>query len=94
MVASVQPVGFTAIVEYTAPPFGVFLNLIALSVINLRHQNRNRAESAFRPRLFPLLPLCSGPLARTSWVSSVHYAATNQGGSCPCWFWLRDWWPS
>jgi basic amino acid/polyamine antiporter, APA family len=60
MVASVQPDDFRAIVEYNAPLFWAFLNLVALSVRILGHLLRRSVEPAFRAPLFPLLLLLFG----------------------------------
>jgi amino acid transporter len=79
-VAAVQPNGFTAIVEYTAPLFWAFLSLIALSVIILRNQNRTSQEITFRTPLFPLLPLLFFAACVYLTISSIRYATANQGG--------------
>jgi APA family basic amino acid/polyamine antiporter len=78
--AAVQPDGFTAIVEYTAPLFWAFLSLIALSVIILRHQKMNAAVETFRTPLYPLLPLLFSAACIYLTISSITYATANQGG--------------
>lgn len=79
-VAAVEPDGFTAVVEYTAPLFWAFLSLIALSVIILRHRSRSRSDIPFRTPLFPLLPLLFFAACVYLAISSMHYATENQGG--------------
>jgi basic amino acid/polyamine antiporter, APA family len=79
-VAAVQPDGFTAIVEYTAPLFWAFLSLIALSVIILRHPSKTSSGPSFRTPLFPLLPLLFGAACVYLTISSLRYATANQGG--------------
>jgi APA family basic amino acid/polyamine antiporter len=79
VVAAVQPDGFKAIVEYTAPLFWAFLSLVALAVIILR-QNSPTAGAPFRTPLFPLLPLLFGTACIYLTISSVKYAVANQGG--------------
>jgi basic amino acid/polyamine antiporter, APA family len=80
VVAAVQPNGFTAIVEYTAPLFWTFLSLIALALIILRQQDRSRQDDSYRTPLFPLLPLLFFAACVYLTISSVQYAAANQGG--------------
>ncbi|TVS05344.1 MAG: amino acid permease [Cyanobium sp. PLM2.Bin73] len=79
VVAAVQPDGFKAIVEYTAPLFWTFLSLVALAVIILRH-NTPHIRAPFRTPLFPLLPLLFGAACVYLTMSSVQYAVANQGG--------------
>jgi basic amino acid/polyamine antiporter, APA family len=84
VVAAVQPDGFTAIVEYTAPLFWGFLSLIAISAMTLRRRINTSSET-YRTPLFPLLPLlfCCACVFLT--ISSVQYAASNQGGLVSLW---------
>lgn len=80
LIAAVQPDGFSAVVEYTAPLFWAFLSLIALSVIILRRQNRTGPKITFRTPLYPLLPLLFFAACVYLTISSLRYAAANQGG--------------
>ncbi|MGL6135317.1 MAG: APC family permease [Prochlorococcaceae cyanobacterium] len=77
-VAAVQPDGFTAIVEYTAPLFWAFLTLIALALIILRQRAETPMAMTFRTPLFPLLPLLFAAACVYLTISSLQHAAANQ----------------
>ncbi|MEA5412116.1 amino acid permease [Synechococcus sp. BA-120 BA3] len=77
-IAAVQPDGFTAIVEYTAPLFWAFLTLISLSLIILRRRAGAEIVSTFRTPLFPLFPLLFAVACLYLAVSSFQHAAANE----------------
>jgi len=77
-IAAVQPDGFTAIVEYTAPLFWAFLTLIALSLIILRRRDGTQIVTTFRTPLFPLCPVLFGMACVYLTISSFQHAAANQ----------------
>ncbi len=77
-IAAVQPDGFTAIVEYTAPLFWAFLTLIALSLIILRRRFAEQTVNTFRTPLFPLCPLLFAAACIYLSISSFQHAAANE----------------
>jgi basic amino acid/polyamine antiporter, APA family len=87
-IAAVQPDGFTAIVEYTAPLFWMFLTLIALSLIILRRRAGGQIVNTFRTPLFPLCPVLFAVACVYLTISSFQHAAANESSrpSCHCLF--------
>lgn len=77
-IASVQPDGFTAIVEYTAPLFWAFLTLIALSLIILRRRAGAQIVNTFRTPFFPLCPVLFAVSCVYLTISSFQHAAANE----------------
>lgn len=77
-IAAVQPDGFTAIVEYTAPLFWMFLTLIALSLIILRRRAGGQIVNTFRTPLFPLCPVLFAVACVYLTISSFQHAAANE----------------
>jgi len=77
-IAAVQPDGFTAIVEYTAPLFWAFLTLIALSLIILRRRAGALIVNTFRTPLFPLCPVFFAVACVYLTISSFQHAAANE----------------
>ncbi len=77
-IAAVQPDGFTAIVEYTAPLFWAFLTLIALSLIILRRRSGAPSVNTFQTPLFPLCPLLFAVACVYLAFSSFQHAAANE----------------